>query len=44
MSMNAASNVTGVVADVEGLTKVAHDHGFLAFWDMAAYASLKVLP
>ncbi|WP_339862663.1 aminotransferase class V-fold PLP-dependent enzyme [Paremcibacter congregatus] len=35
-SFSAASNVTGLLSDVAGLTRLLHDHGALAFWDYAA--------
>jgi selenocysteine lyase/cysteine desulfurase len=38
-SFSAASNVTGVVADVDGITEELHRAGALAFWDYAAAAS-----
>lgn len=34
----AASNVTGVVTDVDAVTKLLHEHGALAFWDYATAA------
>ena len=37
-SFSAASNVTGVVADVDGITEELHQAGALAFWDYAAAA------
>mmetsp|Transcript_35163 Transcript_35163/g.80511 ORF Transcript_35163/g.80511 Transcript_35163/m.80511 type:complete len:1137 (-) Transcript_35163:63-3473(-) len=36
--LSAASNVTGLVADVQRLTSLIHQHGGLAFWDYAATA------
>ena len=37
-SFSAASNVTGVVSDVSGITRRLKDHGALAVWDYAAGA------
>ena len=37
-SFSAASNVTGVMADVDAITETLHRHGALAFWDYAAAA------
>jgi selenocysteine lyase/cysteine desulfurase len=37
-SFSAASNVTGVVSDVAGITRRLKDHGALAVWDYAAGA------
>jgi selenocysteine lyase/cysteine desulfurase len=37
-SFSAASNVTGIMSDTEGLTSRLHRHGALAFWDFAAAA------
>ena len=37
-SFSAASNVTGVLADVNAITETLHAHGALAFWDYAAAA------
>ncbi|MBE0567549.1 MAG: aminotransferase class V-fold PLP-dependent enzyme [Krumholzibacteria bacterium] len=37
-SFSAASNVTGIVSDTRGITRLLHDHGALAFWDFAAAA------
>ena len=34
----AASNVTGVVTDVDAVTRLLHIHGALAVWDYAAAA------
>jgi selenocysteine lyase/cysteine desulfurase len=34
----AASNVTGVVEDVDAVTRILHAHGALAVWDYAAAA------
>jgi selenocysteine lyase/cysteine desulfurase len=35
-SFSAASNVTGIVSDTIGITRILHDHNALAFWDFAA--------
>lgn len=35
-SFSASSNVTGLLSDVTGLSRVLHAHGALAFWDYAA--------
>jgi selenocysteine lyase/cysteine desulfurase len=35
-SFSAASNVTGIVTDVEGVTIVLHRHGAISCWDYAA--------
>ncbi|XVX19767.1 aminotransferase class V-fold PLP-dependent enzyme [Actinomycetota bacterium] len=35
-SFSAASNVTGIVSDTHGITRLLHEHGALAFWDFAA--------
>jgi selenocysteine lyase/cysteine desulfurase len=37
-SFSAASNVTGIISDVRGLSALLHEHGALAFWDYAAAA------
>jgi selenocysteine lyase/cysteine desulfurase len=37
-SFSAASNVTGIVSDTAGLSRLLHSHGALAFWDFAAAA------
>lgn len=37
-SFSAASNVTGIVSDVEGISRLLHKHNALAFWDFAAAA------
>ena len=37
-SFSAASNVTGVVSDTMGVSRLLHSHGALAFWDFAAAA------
>lgn len=37
-SFSAASNVTGIMSDVQGITRLLHAHDALAFWDYAAAA------
>ena len=37
-SFSAASNVTGIRTSVDGVTRVLHEAGALAFWDYAAAA------
>lgn len=37
-SFSAASNVTGIVSDTFGVSRLLHEHGALAFWDFAAAA------
>ncbi len=37
-SFSAASNVTGIISDVEGISALLHEYGALAFWDYAAAA------
>jgi selenocysteine lyase/cysteine desulfurase len=37
-SFSAASNVTGILTDTHGITRLLHAHGALAFWDFAAAA------
>ena len=37
-SFSAASNVTGIVTDTEGVADLLHRHGALSFWDFAACA------
>jgi selenocysteine lyase/cysteine desulfurase len=32
-SFSAASNVTGIIAEVDRTSRLLHDHGALAFWD-----------
>ena len=46
-SFSAASNVTGILSDVRGVTSVLHEHGALAFWDFATaapYVELRISP
>ncbi|MDJ0923358.1 MAG: aminotransferase class V-fold PLP-dependent enzyme [Acidimicrobiia bacterium] len=37
-SFSAASNVTGIISDVESISILLHKHGALSFWDFAAAA------
>nr|WP_197676329.1 aminotransferase class V-fold PLP-dependent enzyme [Nakamurella panacisegetis] len=37
-SFSAASNVTGIVSDTHGISRLLHEHGALSFWDFAAAA------
>jgi len=37
-SFSAASNVTGIVSDTRGITRLLHENGALSFWDFAAAA------
>ncbi len=37
-SFSAASNVTGIISDMEGISALLHAHGALSFWDYAAAA------
>jgi selenocysteine lyase/cysteine desulfurase len=37
-SFSAASNVTGIVSDTEGISSLLHEFGALSFWDFAAAA------
>lgn len=37
-SFSAASNVTGIMSDTDGVSRCLHEHGALAFWDYAAAA------
>jgi selenocysteine lyase/cysteine desulfurase len=37
-SFSAASNVTGILSDVEAVSRLLHRHGALSFWDCAAAA------
>ncbi|MDX6225388.1 MAG: hypothetical protein QOE64_1764, partial [Frankiales bacterium] len=37
-SFSAASNVTGIVSDTDGISALLHRHGALSFWDFAAAA------
>ncbi|MCP4966924.1 MAG: aminotransferase class V-fold PLP-dependent enzyme [bacterium] len=37
-SFSAASNVTGIISDVEAISILLHQHGALSFWDFAAAA------
>ena len=35
-SFSAASNVTGILSDVDAIAALLHEHGALSFWDYAA--------
>ena len=37
-SFSAASNVTGILTDVDAVARLLHRHGALSFWDYAAAA------
>lgn len=37
-SFSAASNVTGIVSDTDGISALLHEFGALSFWDFAAAA------
>ncbi len=37
-SFSAASNVTGILSDVDAIARLLHAHGALSFWDYAAAA------
>ncbi len=37
-AFSAASNVTGIVSDTDGISSLLHRHGALALWDFAAAA------
>jgi selenocysteine lyase/cysteine desulfurase len=37
-SFSAASNVTGILTDVDAIAALLHEHGALSFWDFAAAA------
>jgi selenocysteine lyase/cysteine desulfurase len=37
-SFSAASNVTGIVSDTRGISRLLHEHGALSFFDFAAAA------
>jgi selenocysteine lyase/cysteine desulfurase len=37
-SFSAASNVTGIISDMDGISSLLHAHGALSFWDYAAAA------
>ncbi|KAJ0395258.1 hypothetical protein ATCC90586_003965 [Pythium insidiosum] len=46
-AFSAASNVTGILSDVDTVTATLHRHGALAFWDYAAcapYVSIDMNP
>ena len=37
-SFSAASNVTGIISDTHGISRLLHEHGALSLWDCAAAA------
>ncbi|MBL6931382.1 MAG: aminotransferase class V-fold PLP-dependent enzyme [Rhodospirillales bacterium] len=37
-SFSAASNVTGIISDMDGISSLLHAHGAVSFWDYAAAA------
>ena len=37
-SFSAASNITGILVDVDAITACLHRYGALAFWDYATAA------
>ncbi len=46
-SFSAASNVTGIVSDTAGISRLLHEHGALSFFDFAAaapYVSIEMDP
>ena len=46
-SFSAASNVTGIISDVEAISILLHRHGALSFWDFAAagpYVDISMTP
>ncbi len=46
-AFSAASNVTGILTDCDGISRLLHANGALAFWDFAAtgpYVSLRAAP
>jgi selenocysteine lyase/cysteine desulfurase len=46
-SFSAASNVTGIVSDTHGITRLLHRYGALAIWDFAAaapYVQIEMCP
>ncbi len=46
-SFSAASNVTGIVSDTAGISRMLHQHGALSFWDFAAaapYVQIEMTP
>jgi selenocysteine lyase/cysteine desulfurase len=46
-SFSAASNVTGILSDTDGVSALLHRHGALAFWDFAAaapYVDIRMTP
>ncbi len=46
-SFSAASNVTGIISDVDEISSLLHRYGALAFWDFAAaapYVEIEMVP
>ena len=46
-SFSAASNVTGIISDVQSISILLHRHGALSFWDFAAagpYVDISMIP
>ncbi|MDJ0952344.1 MAG: aminotransferase class V-fold PLP-dependent enzyme [Acidimicrobiia bacterium] len=46
-SFSAASNVTGIISDVQSISILLHKHGALSFWDFAAagpYVAIEMSP
>ncbi|HXM58375.1 MAG TPA: aminotransferase class V-fold PLP-dependent enzyme [Candidatus Dormibacteraeota bacterium] len=46
-SFSAASNVTGIVTDMDAVARLLHRHGALSFWDCAAaapYVTIEMCP
>jgi len=46
-SFSAASNVTGIISDVQSISILLHKHGALSFWDFAAaapYVDIEMTP
>ena len=41
-SFSAASNVTGILSEVDAITALLHTHGALSFWDYASAAPYAV--
>ena len=41
-SFSAASNVTGIQSDVQGIASLLHRHGALSFWDFAALSLIHI--
>jgi selenocysteine lyase/cysteine desulfurase len=46
-SFSAASNVTGIISDVQSISILLHNHGAMSFWDFAAaapYVDIEMTP